>query len=214
MKKPTYAIIALTLPLMAKAGFAGTMETLPQNNTTFYVQGGLGASLFQELEGNQVDTDPSLAFDVKAGLLFKSQTNTRLGMELGYFNLGKQDFAAVVYDDYSMSGYYNMTGDFKQSGVDLLAVANIGLNDKVSAVLKLGGAYVNQSIDVRINNYSATLPEEKKLLPEAALGLHYNINEKIALTGEWRYIDGSDNDEGIPIVKTNTFTLGLKVNLG
>ena len=210
MKIKTNILTALTLPLIATAGFAGTMETAPQthNGPTFYVQGGLGLSQFQKMDGNEKDRSANFAFDAKAGVLLKSDSNVRLGAEFGYVNLGTQDFRYTYAPDYVL------TGELQQSGVDLLAVLYIGMNDKAAIVTKLGGAYVRQNIDVHMNGLSGTLPEEKEFLPEVALGLHYNINEKIALTGEWRYIDGSENDQGMPIPSTNTFTIGAKINLG
>lgn len=211
MKITTRTLIGLALPLLAATSFAGTMEDSPEKNSTgskFYVQGDAGISIFQKYEGNQEETEKNFAYDIKAGLLFPSSTMARFGAKVGYVNLGSQKLLFPYY-------LGPITGSIKQSGFDALAVINADISDKTSFVAKLGGAYITQKIERTWLGKDRPMADSKKLLLEGALGLHYNINERVALAGEWRFIN-SDKDAGkakMPIVASNSFSLGIKVNL-
>lgn len=187
-------LIAVALSLTSSLALA---DYTFNSHNQFYVGvgGGYGgmitkqASLPLSLSDNNTVTEQQL----RNGIAYRS--------ELGYL-------WAVDHDSYGFEvgymGYPKNTYDINNThpsliyrgyAADLLAVFQHNYNDGWDVNAKLGGAYVRQKLENPQGNASiytnkAIFSSQSKILPEAALGLGYNLTQHFGFDFSAHYIFG------------------------
>jgi OOP family OmpA-OmpF porin len=155
---------------------------------------GLGTSLFN------ADVRSS-AFKLLGGYQF----NKNFALEGGYYDLGKFGYTATT----SPSG--SLTGDIKLRGLNLDAVGMLPINDKFSALGRLGLIYTEAKDNFASSGAVATpttpSPSKNAINFKAGVGLQYNLTESLGLRAEAeRYrIDDAVGSQG----DVNMYSLGL-----
>ena len=109
------------------------------------------------------------------------QFNRYLGMELGYFNLGKFGWQTTT----TPAG--TLTGEIRAQGANLDLVGTLPLTTHLSALARVGATYARTRSDysstgaVNVINRS---PSERTTQPKLGLGLQYAFNDGFQMRAE------------------------------
>lgn len=109
------------------------------------------------------------------------QFNRYIGMELGYFNLGKFGWQTTT----TPAG--TLAGEIRAQGANLDLLATLPLTTNLSALARVGATYARTRSDyagtgaVTVLNRS---PSERKAEPKAGLGLQYAFNDGFQMRAE------------------------------
>ncbi len=150
-----------------------------------YVGAQIGAgNVHQTIFGT--DSNFNLAGRIDAGY----QINQNFGVELG----------AAKYSNATGSAYpmgLKLNGKIQTFTVDLAAVGIIPIQSGFSLVGKLGAAYVNEKATasipaLAIPDYNET---QHRILPEAAIGVSYDINQNVVTDVSWTHIQKVGNTD-------------------
>jgi OOP family OmpA-OmpF porin len=194
---------AFANPLMA--------ETTTDYSSGWYMGGNVGIStanidkdkITQDLT-NPLYTDDERDHGYK--LYGGYQFNKYLGLEGGYFNLGKFDYALSADEG-------TLDGKIKIMGVNLDAVTTLPITEKFSAFGRIGANYAQAkdyfhgTIPVLDNN-----PQEKALNYKFGAGLQYAVTDALGVRLEaerYRINDAVGNDGDIDL-----YSIGLTYRFG
>lgn len=137
------------------------------------------------------------------------QINNNFAVEGGYFNLGRFGFQSTTVP----LGSY--TGQIKLQGVNLDLVGTLPLNDRWSAIARVGAQYANardsfsSTGSVRIPNAN---PSKNAANYKFGLGVQYEVNPSMLVRAEaerYRINDAVGNRGDI-----NMFSVGLVIPFG
>ncbi len=215
MKKLLLTTAAVLTLSAATFAMAGGIDQPAQNQGPqggFYVGGGLGYAN-QVLPSNIVAANSKLIggfsfantkhqfnnFSVGAhvGYLAKVAQNFLAGAEVGYTYLPKSKY---TFDETrgTVSPAINNKGvgvNYSDYAFSLLAVGKYYVTSEFNVFGKAGIAYVNQSISVNraatsTSHASTSSVTAEKILPEAAVGVGYNLTPSVELTAQYSRIFG------------------------
>ena len=136
------------------------------------------------------------------------QFNRNLGVELGYFNLGKFSYSTTT-----PTGPLN--GKYDIEGLNLDLVATFPLSERWSVLGRVGGQYANTRSTFSGAGLGATAntnPSKEDSNLKVGLGLQYELTRSLFLRGEaerYRINDALDNRGDV-----NLFSLSLVVPIG
>lgn len=109
------------------------------------------------------------------------QINRNFGLELGYFNLGRNGFAATT----SPAG--TLSGQTKVQGISLDLVGTLPLTDRFSALGRIGGQYAWSKSQWAGTGAAAGVPGSSSRRDggyKVGLGLQYELNPSMWVRGE------------------------------
>jgi len=109
------------------------------------------------------------------------QLNRNFGLELGYFNLGRNGFAATTAPGGSLSG------QTKVQGISLDLVGTLPLTDRFSVLGRIGGQYAWSKSQFAGTGAAAGVPGTGSRRDggyKVGLGLQYEINPSMWVRGE------------------------------
>ncbi len=139
---------------------------------------GLTAGLVPGVGASAASTDEKdTAYKVFGGY----QLNRNFGLELGYFNLGNNSFAATTTPAGSLSG------QTKVQGLSLDLVGTLPLTDRFSALGRLGGQYAWSKSQFAGTGAAAGAPATSSRRDggyKVGLGLQYELHPSMWLRGE------------------------------
>lgn len=192
------AAATLLSPLTTFAGTAGEPSQISDGH--FYILGEVGYSKYNNVDNflgfTKFDTS-DVAFSLKAGYMFPTMSSWSWGIETGYFNNGQ------IHGNTTVNPFF---ADLKitQQGVDILAVLNKQVNEKVDIFGKAGLSIVSQDRDYTTNivgtNQSVT---DSKVLPKIAGGLAVNVTQNVAITGTVSHTFGDNLDNSYYSARTS-----------
>lgn len=137
------------------------------------------------------------------------QFNRYLGLEGGYFDLGKNTFGATT----SPTG--TLDGTMRVRGVNLDLVATMPVTENLSALARVGAAYgrTHQSFSTTgAATVGDSSPSESATNVKYGIGLQYAFSPNFIVRGEAERYRVSDALGGHP--KINTFMLSLVMPIG
>jgi OOP family OmpA-OmpF porin len=161
----------------------------------------LGSSRGSSITGNeQQDT----AYKIFGGYQF----NRNIGLELGYFNLGKFSYNAAAPGG-------RLNGTYEVEGLNLDLVGTLPLSERFSAFGRLGAQYANtrdsfNGIGTLTPSSNSASKRDTNL--KVGLGLQYAFSPSVLLRGEaerYRINDAFDNRGDV-----NVFSLSLVFPIG
>ena len=120
------------------------------------------------------------------------QVTPHFGWELGYFNLGKFTYSAVM-----PTGTFN--GRYEIDGVNLDAIYTLPLSQRWSASARLGVQYANTRDNFSGTSMLPTMarsPSQQDTNAKVGVGLQYEISPSLLVRGEaerYRVKDGVNN---------------------
>lgn len=161
-KKIALGVVALGLSAAAISANAATSGV--------YVGGQLGYGNVHQADHVSGVKDNHLAGRVFAGYQF----NQNLAAELGWSH-----FSEVTAKDHGYYADYDYSARLNTNVVDAAAKGIVPVADNVSLYGKLGAAYVMESVHAHYGPFSASA-SEKKLLPEAGVGVSYAFTDNVS----------------------------------
>lgn len=157
-----------------------------------------------------------------AGYLWLAGEKGHLGAEIGYGKHPNRTYTFSFEDEESLEPEMITTEvKFKGYYLDLLGVAKYNFTPQINAFVKGGIAYVHQTVTIEgdttffslffgdIDIEKATL---NKFLPEAAIGVGYDINRNFSVDLSYSHIFGEAINLPMPIfgaASVNTLMLGV-----
>jgi OmpA-OmpF porin, OOP family len=136
--------------------------TLPQNASTSF----------------SVATDRR---DAGGKVFIGRQLNRYVGLELGYFNLGKFGWQTTT----TPAG--SLTGELRVQGANLDVVGTLPLTPNLSALARLGGTYArtrSEYSSTGVVNVLNTSPSQRKAQLKLGLGMQYAFNDYFQMRAE------------------------------
>ena len=109
------------------------------------------------------------------------QMNRYLGLEGGYFNLGKQGFKTTT----TPGGF--LDGEVRVQGANLDLVATVPLSSNLSLIGRAGATYGRTRTEFSTGGAAATTnphPSDRSGNPKLGLGLQYAFNDHFVVRGE------------------------------
>lgn len=109
------------------------------------------------------------------------QVNRNIGVEAGYFNLGKSGFTATTMPTGSYSN------ERKIDGVNLDLVGTLPFTDKWSGLARVGANYANvkdNSTSTGVVRLPSASTSEKSLNVRYGLGVQYEVNQSLFVRAE------------------------------
>ena len=137
------------------------------------------------------------------------QFNRWVGMELGYFHLGKFDFKA----DTTPAG--TLSGQFRVQGANLDVVGTLPFTDNLSGLARVGAQYARTRTAISGTgavSVSNPQPSDREVNAKVGLGLQYAFNRHLMMRGEVERYQVSDAVGNHPQV--NTYTVSLVMPFG
>ncbi|MBC7918099.1 MAG: OmpA family protein [Rhodoferax sp.] len=183
--------------LSASANAQGTQDS-------GYWYGGLSAGQSHNQLNEQTTTNSVLGFastplslvnerqDTAYKIFGGYQVTPHFSWELGYFNLGKFTYSAVM-----PTGTFN--GRYEIDGVNLDAIYTLPLSQRWSASARLGVQYANTRdnfIGTSMLPTMASSPSQQDTNAKVGLGLQYEVSPSLLVRGEaerYRVKDGVNN---------------------
>jgi OOP family OmpA-OmpF porin len=199
LRRPT---LALRLVPLAALGMLLGMGALAQSPAPYYIglgggqtRGGLDTqrisdSVITPLDGaftsQTVTTDHrDVGYKVFGGV----QMNPWLGVELGYFHLGKQRFTNTTVPVGALSG------QMRSQGVNLDLVGTMPLSGNLAVLARVGVAYA-RTRDVFTGTGAVAVanptPSDRSANLKLGVGLQYAFNDAVLLRGEAERYRNSD----------------------
>jgi OmpA-OmpF porin, OOP family len=186
-------LLALTFfaPLLASA--VNAQSAAEDSHWTFGIGAGQTRGEFDELSlGNRNSTtlpqnaitNFSIATDRRdaGGKVFIGrQFNRYLGMELGYFNLGKFGWQTTT----SPAG--TLAGELRVQGANLDVVGTLPLTPSLAALARVGGTYARTRSEYSSTGVVSVLntsPSERKTQLKLGLGMQYAFNDYFQMRAE------------------------------
>ena len=189
--KRTPRTVALSVALCAALGNGLALPATAQSSPYFYVGAGVGQSraeidndrIVSRLFGSNLTTsriskdDHDTAYEAFAGYQF----NPNLGLEVGYFNLGKFGFVANTVPTGTLQGQVKIQG----YNADL--IGTFPLSDGFSAFAKVGIA-VSRTRDFFSGTGAVVVtnanPSKREANYKAGLGLQFAVNPSLLVRVE------------------------------
>lgn len=139
------------------------------------------------------------------------QFNQNFALEAGYFRAAQKHTTLV---DTDKSGKLVSTKlGLDQNAIDFVAKGIFPVNTNLNLYGKLGVAYLTTDFDKATFNNRAisTLIAKRKLAPEAAIGVSYDLTPNVSIDSSWTHIQtiGKNRPGNIDFV-----ALGLGYNFG
>lgn len=201
-----------TLRCLTLAGLGSVLATAALAQDDSYYYGGLSvgsarARIDQERISNALvgsgltvtgfsRDERDTAFKLFGGYQF----NRHLGVELGYFDLGKFGFATTT----TPTGALN--GQIRLSGVNLDLIGTMPLTENLSAFVRLGAQHARTRDQFSGTGAVAVLnpnPSSREVNYKAGAGLQYAFGPSLLLRGEaehYRVNDAVGNHGGVNVV--------------
>lgn len=212
----THALGALSLSLLA-AGLATPAHA--QDNSYYY--GGLGVGqarvhvddvrIAESLLGGGLSTT-AIAHDERhtAYKLFGGyQFNRYLGVELGFFQLGRFNFNAQTVPAGTLSG------EFRVQGANLDVVGTLPITENLSGLARVGAQYARTRTTITGTgavNVADPRPSDRETNAKVGLGLQYAVGRSMLLRGEVERFRVSDAVGNHPQV--NMYSVSLVFPFG
>ena len=162
----------------------------------------LGSGLITNAVGHD---ERHTAYKVFGGYQF----NRWVGMELGYFHLGKFDFKADTTPPGSLSG------QFRVQGANLDVVGTLPFTENLSGLARVGAQYARTRTAISGTgavNVANPQPSDREVNAKVGLGLQYAFNRHLMMRGEVERYQVSDAVGNHPQV--NTYTVSLVMPFG
>ncbi|MEO7577507.1 MAG: OmpA family protein [Massilia sp.] len=207
--------------LAAHAAFAADDFVNPDwANTAWYIGGNVGQtrsdidqsghSRLMTLNGSTLTAFNKDTKDVGYKLYVGKQFNQYLGVEAGYFDLGKSNFNATT------TGGGVLNGEFNYRGVNLDAIATLPLSERFAVLARVGSVYGEGKASFNGNRSFAlinpTSREQHKWTAKYGVGLEYKLSEALAVRAEaerHRIYNGVGYRSNVDL-----FSVGLVYKLG
>ena len=186
--------LAMRLGPLAVLGLLMGAGAMAQDSSYYYVGVGVGqtrGSLDTQRISDSVATPIGGAFtsqtlsgdrrDIGYKVFGGYQMNPWLGVELGYFDLGKQRFTNTTVPAGAL------TGQLRSRGANLDLVGTLPVSSNLSALARVGVAYARTRADfsgtgaVSVTNPS---PSDRSANLKLGVGLQYALNDAVLLRGE------------------------------
>lgn len=212
----THALGALTLALLT----AGLATTARAQDTSYYY-GGLGVGqarvhvddvrIAESLLGSGLSTtaiahdERHTAYKVFGGYQF----NRYVGLELGFFHLGRFNFNAQTVPAGTLSG------EFRVQGANLDVVGTLPITENLSGLARVGAQYARTR--TAITGTGAVFvadprPSDREVNAKVGLGLQYAVGRSMLLRGEVERFRVSDAVGNHPQV--NVYSVSLVLPFG
>lgn len=187
---------SLPLHLLTLAAFGPLMTGAALAQDSGYTYFGISAGqtrgkLDEQRIFNSVVTPPAAAFtnssvatdrrDAGYKVFLGYQMNRYLGLEGGYFNLGKQGFRTSTTPD----GFLN--GEVRVQGANLDLVATVPLSSNLSLIGRAGATYGRTRTEFTTGGAVSTAnsrASDRSGNPKLGLGLQYAFNDRFIMRGE------------------------------
>lgn len=139
------------------------------------------------------------------GFHYAIKTNLLVGAELGYLDLGGNDYFA------SQPNGNRMKMGFNNKGAQAMLTSFYIMSNGFNAFAKLGGIYETTSFDnFTVNGRSLGNPSCKKLIPAVAVGVGYIVLNNVNALLQYEHTFGENyGDAGTMIVKNKPMTLDV-----
>ena len=187
---------SLPLHLLTLAAFGPLMTGAALAQDSGYTYFGISAGqtrgkLDEQRIFNSVVTPPATPFtstsvatdrrDAGYKVFLGYQMNRYLGLEGGYFNLGKQGFKTTT----TPSGF--LDGEVRVQGANLDLVATVPLSSNLSLIGRAGATYGRTRTEFTTGGAVATAnprASDRSANPKLGLGLQYAFNDRFVMRGE------------------------------
>jgi OmpA-OmpF porin, OOP family len=176
-------------------GTAQAQMTMPDGYWTFGIGPGQTRGEFDEQSlgnRNSSSVTPATSFSIATdrrdagGKVFVGrQFNRYLGLELGYFNLGKFGWQTTTTSPGTSLG--TLTGEIRPQGVNLDVVGSLPLTTNLSALARVGATYARTRSEYSSTGAITVLnrsPSERKTQLKLGLGLQYAFNDYFQMRAE------------------------------
>lgn len=183
-----------------------------------YVTGQMGyADNNMKIETNDLIPDNDISRSGLAGrVAIGYQFNQNFAVEAGYFRAAQKKATFVVLTPYwhpNVVSVGNVTYD--QNAVDLLVKGIYPVSTNLNLYGKLGVAYLTTTGNFSSNDpqLAVSMPNiaKRKLAPEAAIGVSYDITPNVSLDTSWTHIHTIGRNQPGSI---NFIAVGLGYNFG
>lgn len=184
--------VGAALVVVASPALAQWMKSA--NETGFYVGGGVGGTKLQlDTTGLTGSADEE---DTGWKLFAGYQINRYIGVEGGYYDLGKASFSgtlATAIPPFPAGTAASVS--LKSKAYALSAIGNLPLGQSgFSLTARLGVAYSESDADVRLGAGATTTSSDETTELTYGLGVRYDITRAFSVRGEWeRFRIGGSN---------------------